>query len=48
LLQGKFRQAGMDATRFFYNSTAGVLGLIDFSTRAGLVKHDESFGQTLG
>ncbi|MFK7857002.1 MAG: VacJ family lipoprotein, partial [Granulosicoccus sp.] len=48
LLQGKFRQAGSDTGRFLYNSTAGVLGLIDFSTRAGMVKHNESFGQTLG
>ncbi len=48
LLQGKFRQAGSDTGRFLYNSTAGLLGFIDFSTRAGMVKHDESFGQTLG
>ncbi|ASJ75918.1 VacJ family lipoprotein [Granulosicoccus antarcticus] len=48
LLQGKFKQAGSDTGRFLYNSTAGILGLIDFSTRAGMVKHNESFGQTLG
>ncbi len=48
LLQGKFRQAGSDTGRFLYNSTAGLLGFIDFSTRAGMVKHNESFGQTLG
>ncbi len=39
LLQGKFRQAGSDTGRFLYNSTAGLLGFIDFSTRAGMVKH---------
>ena len=48
LLQGKFKQAGQDTGRFLYNSTAGLLGFIDVSTRAGLVKHNESFGQTLG
>lgn len=48
LLQGKFRQAGLDTGRFLYNSTAGILGIWDVSTRAGLVKHNESFGQTLG
>jgi len=48
LLQGKFKQAGSDTGRFLYNSTAGLLGIMDVSTRAGLVKHNESFGQTLG
>ncbi len=48
LLQGKFRQAGSDTGRFLYNSTAGVLGIMDVSTRAGMVKHNESFGQTFG
>ncbi len=48
VLQGKFRQAGSDTGRFLYNSTAGIFGLIDFATPAGLVKHRESFGQTLG
>lgn len=48
LLQGKFRQAGSDTGRFLYNSTAGLLGIMDVSTRAGMVKHNESFGQTFG
>ncbi|MGQ7842984.1 MlaA family lipoprotein [Granulosicoccus sp. 3-233] len=48
LLQGKFRQAGSDTGRFLYNSTAGVLGIMDFATPAGMVKHNESFGQTFG
>lgn len=48
LLQGKFKQAGSDTGRFLYNTTAGLLGFIDVSTRAGMVKHNESFGQTLG
>jgi len=48
LLQGKFRQAGADTGRFLYNTTAGLFGFFDFSTGAGMVKNNESFGQTLG
>jgi len=48
LLQGKLRQAGSDTGRFLYNSSAGLLGIMDVSTRAGMVKHNESLGQTLG
>lgn len=48
VLQGKFRQAGSDLGRFFTNSTAGVLGFADVATMAGMPKHDEDFGQTLG
>ncbi len=48
LLQGKFVQAGSDTGRFLLNSTAGFAGLMDVATDAGLKKHDEDFGQTLG
>lgn len=48
LLQGKFKQAGSDLGRFLMNSTVGLFGLIDVATKAGLKKHDEDFGQTLG
>ena len=48
LLQGKFVQAGSDTGRFLINSTAGFAGLMDVATGAGLEKHDEDFGQTLG
>lgn len=48
LLQGKFRQAGLDTARFLTNTTAGIGGLWDVATRAGLPAHDEDFGQTLG
>lgn len=48
LLQGKWYQAVEDSTRFFVNSTAGILGLFDVATHVDLPKNDEDFGQTLG
>ncbi len=48
LLQGKFLQGGGDFTRFLFNSTIGLLGVIDFASDIGLEKHNEDFGQTLG
>ncbi len=47
-LQGKFKQAGLDTARLAMNTTIGLLGFLDPATDAGLVKHDEDFGQTLG
>ncbi len=46
LLQLKFAQAASDGTRVIFNSTFGVLGLINITDR--LEKHNEDFGQTLG
>ena len=46
LLQLKFKQAFSDASRVIFNSTFGVFGLIEVTTR--LEKHNEDFGQTLG
>ncbi len=48
VLQGKLLQATSDTGRFLLNSTAGFAGLMDVATPAGLVRHDEDFGQTLG
>ena len=48
LLQGKVRYAAQDTGRFVINSTVGVAGFFDIAGRAGLEKHDEDFGQTLG
>lgn len=48
LLQGKFEAALSDAGRVLINTTAGLLGIFDVATVAGLEKHDEDFGQTLG
>jgi phospholipid-binding lipoprotein MlaA len=48
LMQGK-GQAGMsDFTRVMLNSSFGLLGVLDIASEAGLTKHDEDFGQTLG
>jgi len=47
LLQGKIDQGLSDATRFIFNSTIGLAGLVDVGTPIGLPKHDEDLGQTL-
>lgn len=46
-LQGKGKQGSADFGRFLLNSTVGLGGLFDPATPAGLVKHNEDFGQTL-
>lgn len=48
VLQGKFQQGSEDATRVIFNSTFGIAGIFDFASDAGLPKHNEDFGQTLG
>ena len=48
LLQGKFKNAASDVGRFLVNTTAGAAGFFDLATEAGLVAHNEDFGQTLG
>ena len=48
LLQGKVWYAAQDTGRFVINSTIGIGGFFDVASRAGLEKHDEDFGQTLG
>jgi len=48
LLQGKGEQAVSDTGRLLMNSTIGLGGLLDIATPAGLAKHNEDFGQTLG
>lgn len=45
LLQLKFRQAASDGSRVLFNSTFGLFGLLDVTTR--LPKHNEDFGQTM-
>ena len=47
-LQGKPRDGTNDLARVVLNSTFGIVGLIDVATPAGLVQHEEDFGQTLG
>ena len=48
LLQGKPLDAITDWTRFAFNSTFGIVGILDFASEIGLEKHDEDFGQTFG
>jgi len=48
LLQFKVGDALTDWTRFLMNTTFGIAGLYDVASEAGLDKHNEDFGQTLG
>jgi phospholipid-binding lipoprotein MlaA len=48
LLQAKFKPALSDTGRFIMNTTAGVGGLFDPASAAGLDKNDQDFGLTLG
>jgi phospholipid-binding lipoprotein MlaA len=48
ILQGKVGAGIGDFGRFAINSTIGIVGLIDVASNAGLEKHNEDFGQTLG
>jgi len=48
VLQGEPESAGETLGRFLLNSTAGVGGLVDLATPAGIPYHDSDFGQTLG
>jgi phospholipid-binding lipoprotein MlaA len=48
VLQGKVGPGVSDFGRFAINTTVGILGLFDVASNAGLDKHNEDFGQTLG
>ena len=47
LLQFKFAEAAATSARLVFNTTFGLLGLIDVATHMDLPKHNEDFGQTL-
>ncbi|WP_373887985.1 VacJ family lipoprotein [Massilia sp. CF038] len=47
-MQGKGERGFSDLTRVMINSTFGLAGLLDIASDAGLQKHNEDFGQTLG
>lgn len=47
ILQLKIGQSVADIGRLVFNSTIGLLGFFDVSTRLDLPKHHEDFGQTL-
>jgi len=48
LMQFKLAQAVSDFQRIVWNTTLGIAGLFDVSSKLGLEKHNEDFGQTLG
>jgi phospholipid-binding lipoprotein MlaA len=48
ILQAKPHAAGVDTARLIFNTTFGLLGVIDVGTKMGLQRNDEDFGQTLG
>ena len=49
VLQGQFRDAGVNSARFVINSTLGVAGIFDVASYYGLQKRDkEDYGQTFG
>lgn len=48
LLQGKLEDGLTDIMRVAVNSTMGFVGVLDIGSEAGLPKHKEDFGQTLG
>ena len=48
MLQGKVGDGMSDVMRVALNSTFGLLGVLDIASEAGLQKHKEDFGQTLG
>ena len=47
LLQFKFAAAAATSARFVFNTTFGLLGLIDVASHMDLYKKNEDFGQTL-
>lgn len=48
ILQGKVGAGVSDFGRFAINTTVGICGLFDVASKAGLQKHNEDFGLTLG
>ena len=48
LLQFKFPQAAESLMRVSINTVLGFYGILDIATEAGLERHREDFGQTLG
>ena len=49
ILQGQFKEAGINALRFSINTSLGIAGIFDVASYYGLKKLDkEDYGQTLG
>lgn len=47
-LQGKMEDGLNDVMRVAVNTTFGLIGVLDVASEAGIPKHKEDFGQTLG
>ena len=48
ILQGDFKEAGVNTSRFIVNTTIGVLGIFDVAHQIGLKEYrKEDYGQTL-
>jgi len=49
ILQGDFKEAGINTGRFVINTTIGVLGIFDAATQIGFSEYaKEDYGQSLG
>ena len=49
ILQGQFKDAGINSARLVINSTVGIAGIFDVASYYGLQKRDkEDYGQTFG
>jgi len=49
ILQGEFKEAGVNTGRFVVNTTLGVLGIFDVASGLGFVEYvKEDYGQSLG
>jgi phospholipid-binding lipoprotein MlaA len=49
ILQGEFKNAGVNTGRFIINTTVGILGIIDVAEKMGFSEYEkEDYGQTLG
>jgi phospholipid-binding lipoprotein MlaA len=48
LMQGKVEDGVSDFSRVMINTSIGILGIFDIASEAGIPKHNEDFGQTLG
>jgi len=47
ILQGEFKKAGINTSRFTINTTLGILGFIDVAEKIGFEKYEkEDYGQT--
>tara|TARA_Y200000002_G_scaffold358725_1_gene342411 strand:- start:849 stop:1634 length:786 start_codon:yes stop_codon:yes gene_type:complete len=49
LLQGEFKKAGINTSRFVVNTTVGIVGIFDVAKMIGFPEYEkEDYGQTLG